>query len=73
MPHLAQSGDILSHFLSLSGAVLNPIASLTQNIPVSQAVSTIAVAPTPDIVDAPGTQHSFSDKAPDVSGLTRTR
>lgn len=73
MPHLAQSEARLSHFLSLTSTVLNPLASLTQNSITPDIASTIAVTPTPDVVAAPGTQNTFSDKAPDVSGLARTR
>ena len=36
-------------------------------------MSTLSVAPVPEAVPTPGTQSTFSDKAPDTSTITRTR
>ena len=72
-PHLTESDlSLRSYFLSLDKTILNPLTQTTQAV-ANSVVPTVAVAPTPDIVATPGTQNTFSDKAPDVSATTRTR
>lgn len=71
--HLAQNNTPSSHFLALGSDILNPLSNITKNIVQTEIPKTIAVAPTPDTVYVPGTQNTFSDKAPNTTGLSRTR
>jgi len=72
--HFAESSQKTSHLLALSPNITRPILPVNFSIPniLAPLSAPVAVAPTPDIVAAPGEGSSFENMV-ESEGLTKTQ
>lgn len=74
--HLTQSpSPVVSHFLALDSKILNPLVRNISSTLVPEVIPALPLAVTSisDTVEPKNIENKFSDKAPDLDSLQRTR